>query len=133
MMLRCAKLHLWASASTGSGTGVEFKSHRFNHMGLTLRPLKAMLEFLCDDIENLTGIRQPRPSTAKAEVLFITPSADVSAEPASSPVWGTRCSLKTPDHPSILRFGRRPPVCSPTTSYKLNAKMYAEAKRLGVR
>ena len=53
-----------------------------NHMGLQPHTFKDNVDFLAEDIENLTGIKIDPPFNKKgAEVLFITPSADVFAEP----------------------------------------------------
>ena len=55
-----------------------------NHLGIQPHAFKDMLDFFCEDIEDITGIR-PEPSFNRkgAEILFITPSGDVFADPGT--------------------------------------------------
>jgi hypothetical protein len=42
------------------------------------------MEFMCDDIEEITGIKVNCPVNEKGhEVLFITPSGDIFADPGT--------------------------------------------------
>jgi Fe-S oxidoreductase len=55
-----------------------------NHLGIQPHAYKDMIDFFLDDIEEITGIR-PEPSFNRkgAEILFITPSGDVFADPGT--------------------------------------------------
>ena len=55
-----------------------------NHLGIQPHAFKDMIDFFCDDIEEITGIR-PDPSFNRkgAEILFVTPSGDVFADPGT--------------------------------------------------
>ncbi len=85
-----------------------------NHLGVPPHAFKDTLDFAVDEIEELTGIKVEASVNRKgAELLFITPSADYFA----SPHWYT-----------LMGY-----MHSADMAKKLNAKMYAEAKRLGVK
>ena len=110
-----------------------------NHMGLTPQAFKGNVEFLCDDIENLTGIRvNPSFNRKGAEVLFITPSADVFAEPGIFTCMGYLLLFETIGldytwSTYASEGGNFGLFTSNEMMKKLNGKMYAEAKRLGVK
>lgn len=110
-----------------------------NHMGLTPQAFKGNVEFLCDDIENLTGIRvNPSFNRKGAEVLFITPSADVFAEPGIFTCMGylllfEAIGLDYTWSTYASEGGNFGLFTSNEMMKKLNGKMYAEAKRLGVK
>lgn len=110
-----------------------------NHMGLTPQAFKGNIEFLCDDIENLTGIRvNPSFNRKGAEVLFITPSADVFAEPGIFTCMGylllfEAIGLDYTWSTYASEGGNFGLFTSNEMMKKLNGKMYAEAKRLGVK
>ncbi|MGC8719830.1 MAG: 4Fe-4S dicluster domain-containing protein, partial [Thermodesulforhabdaceae bacterium] len=55
-----------------------------NHLGIQPHAFRDMIEFFCDEIEGVTGIR-PEPSFNRkgAEILFVTPSGDVFADPGT--------------------------------------------------
>ena len=54
-----------------------------NHLGVQPHSMREIVEFLCDDIETITGIRVDPPWNEKGhEVIFITPSGDYFADPA---------------------------------------------------
>ena len=138
MMLR-ELLHLVGIGINWCMEPVANSNRTGNHMGLTPQAFKGNVEFLCEDIENLTGVKvNPTFNRKGAEVLFITPSADVFAEPGIFTcmgylllfeaigldyTWSTYASEGG-------NFGLFTPNEMMT---KLNGKMYAEAKRLGVR
>ena len=138
MMLR-ELLHLvgiginWAMepASNSNRTG--------NHMGLTPQAFKGNVEFLCDDIENLTGIRvNPTFNRKGAEVLFVTPSADVFAEPGIFTCMGylllfEAIGIDYTWSTYASEGGNFGLFTNNELMKKLNGKIYAEAKRLGVR
>ncbi|MBB5349179.1 (Fe-S)-binding protein [Desulfoprunum benzoelyticum] len=110
-----------------------------NHMGLQPHTYKDNVEFLADDIENLTGVRINPPFNKKgAEVLFITPSADVFAEPGLYTAMGylilfEAIGLDYTWSTYASEGGNFGLFTNNESMKKLNAKMYAEAKRLGVK
>ncbi|BDD88032.1 sulfate reduction electron transfer complex DsrMKJOP subunit DsrK [Desulfofustis limnaeus] len=110
-----------------------------NHMGLQPHTFKDNVEFLADDIENLTGVRiNPTFNRKGAEVLFITPSADVFAEPGLYTAMGylilfEHIGLDYTWSTYASEGGNFGLFTSNEAMKKLNAKMYAEAKRLGVK
>ena len=49
-----------------------------NHMGIQPHAYYDMMQFMCDDIEEITGVKVNCPVNEKGhEVLFITPSGDI--------------------------------------------------------
>jgi Fe-S oxidoreductase len=110
-----------------------------NHMGLQPHTYKDNVSFLCEDIENLTGIHIDPPFNRKgAEILFITPSADVFAEPGIYTAMGYlllfhHIGLDYTWSTYASEGGNFGLFTNNETMKKLNAKMYAEAKRLGVK
>jgi Fe-S oxidoreductase len=110
-----------------------------NHMGLQPHTFKDNVEFLVDDVENLTGIRPNISFNRKgAEILFITPSADVFAEPGLYTAMGymilfEAIGLDYTWSTYASEGGNFGLFTNNETMKKLNAKMYAEAKRLGVK
>ena len=53
-----------------------------NHLGIQPHAYKDMMDFLCDDIEEITGKRiRPNVNKKGCEILFITPSGDIFADP----------------------------------------------------
>ena len=111
-----------------------------NHMGLQPHTFKQNAEFLLDDIEETTGYRIKNLTFNRkgAEILFITPSADVFAEPGIYTFMGYMLLF---DHIGLdytmstyaSEGGNFGLFTNNETMKKLNAKMYAEAKRLGVK
>ncbi|NDY43140.1 (Fe-S)-binding protein [Dissulfurirhabdus thermomarina] len=110
-----------------------------NHMGLQPHTFKENIEYLCDDIEEYTGIRiTPSFNRKGAEVLFVTPSADVFAEPGIYTCMGY---LLLFEHIGLdytwstynSEGGNFGLFTSHEQMKKLNAKIYLEAKRLGVK
>ncbi|KGO33755.1 menaquinol oxidoreductase [Desulfobulbus sp. Tol-SR] len=110
-----------------------------NHMGLQPHTFKDNVDFLTDDIENLTGVRiTPTFNRKGAEVLFITPSADVFAEPGLYTAMGylilfEAIGLDYTWSTYASEGGNFGLFTNNEMMKKLNAKMYAEAKRLGVK
>jgi len=110
-----------------------------NHMGLQPHTFKDNVEFLVDDVENLTGVRPNVSFNRKgAEILFITPSADVFAEPGLYTAMGylalfEAIGLDYTWSTYASEGGNFGLFTNNETMKKLNAKMYAEAKRLGVK
>ncbi|MCL2458975.1 MAG: (Fe-S)-binding protein, partial [Desulfobulbus sp.] len=138
MMLR-ELLHLVGVGINWAMEPVSNSNRTGNHMGLTPQAFKGNVEFLCDDIENLTGIRvNPTFNRKGAEVLFITPSADVFAEPGIFTCMGylllfEAIGLDYTWSTYASEGGNFGLFTSNEMMKKLNGKMYAEAKRLGVR
>jgi len=110
-----------------------------NHMGLQPHTFKDNVEFLVDDVENLTGVRPNISFNRKgAEILFITPSADVFAEPGLYTAMGymilfEAIGLDYTWSTYASEGGNFGLFTNNETMKKLNAKMYAEAERLGVK
>ncbi len=110
-----------------------------NHMGLQPHTFKDNVDFLTEDVENLTGIKtEPTFNRKGAEVLFITPSADVFAEPGLYTAMGYlllfhEIGLDYTWSTYASEGGNFGLFTNNETMKKLNAKMYAEAKRLGVK
>ncbi len=114
-----------------------------NHLGILPHGLKDTLEFFAEDIEDVTGIEVDIPINQKgADILFATPSGDFLAEPGTftcmgymmlfhelkeryglTYTWSTYCS-------EAGNFGL---FTSKEAMKRLNAKIYTEAKRLGVK
>ena len=138
MMLR-ELLHLVGIGINWCMEPVSNSNRTGNHMGLTPQAFKGNVEFLCDDIENLTGVRvNPTFNRKGAEVLFITPSADVFAEPGIFTCMGylllfEAIGLDYTWSTYASEGGNFGLFTSNEMMKKLNGKMYAEAKRLGVR
>ncbi|OQX64018.1 MAG: menaquinol oxidoreductase [Desulfococcus sp. 4484_241] len=115
-----------------------------NHLGIQPHAYKDMLDFFVDDIEEFTGIKVDPPQLNKkgADILFITPSGDVFADPGTytcmgylmlfdylKKVYGLDITWST----YASEGGNFGFFTSHETMKRLNAKMYAEAKRLGVK
>ncbi|SDN58239.1 putative sulfite reductase-associated electron transfer protein DsrK [Desulfonauticus submarinus] len=114
-----------------------------NHLGIQPHAFKEMLEFFCDDIEDITGIR-PEPEFNKkgADILFITPSGDVFADPGTYTCMGylmlfhylkEEYGLEVTWSTYASEGGNFGFFTSHEMMKRLNAKMYLEAKRLGVK
>ncbi|MEN8135832.1 MAG: sulfate reduction electron transfer complex DsrMKJOP subunit DsrK [Thermodesulfobacteriota bacterium] len=111
-----------------------------NHLGLQPHTFKENAEYLIDDIEEVTGLRLNSLNFNRkgAEVLFIIPSADVFAEPGIYTFMGY---LLLFDHIGLdytistyaSEGGNFGSFTNNELMKKLNGKMYAEAKRLGVK
>ena len=110
-----------------------------NHMGLQPHTFKDNVDFLTDDVENLTGVKvNPTFNRKGAEVLFITPSADVFAEPGLYTAMGylilfEAIGLDYTWSTYASEGGNFGLFTNNETMKKLNAKMYAEAERLGAK
>ncbi len=110
-----------------------------NHLGVPPHAFKSTLEFAIEEVKELTGISVEAPIHKKgAEVLFIAPSADYFA----SPHWFTLLGYLMLFHEIGLDYtwsayasegGNFGFFHSTELAKKLNAKIYEEAKRLGVK
>jgi Fe-S oxidoreductase len=113
-----------------------------NHLGIQPHAFKDMLEFFVDDIEEVTGVRvNPSFNRKGAEILFITPSGDVFADPGTYTAMGYMIlfhylqdlGLDITWSTYASEGGNFGFFTSHETMKRLNAKMYYEAKRLGVK
>ncbi|MFO7715957.1 sulfate reduction electron transfer complex DsrMKJOP subunit DsrK [Desulfosarcina sp.] len=114
-----------------------------NHLGIQPHAFKDMLDFFVDDIEEITGVRVAPPYMEKgADILFITPSGDVFADPGTYTCMGYMILFHYLKEKYGLRItwstyasegGNFGFFTSHETMKRLNSKMYAEAKRLGVK
>ncbi|GAW91756.1 sulfate reduction electron transfer complex DsrMKJOP subunit DsrK, partial [Calderihabitans maritimus] len=110
-----------------------------NHLGIPPHAFKDMIEFCVDEIENLTGIKvEPTFNRKGAEVLFIAPSGDVFADPGTYTLMGYlmlfhEIGLDYTWSTYASEGGNFGLFTSHEMMKRLNAKMYAEAERLGVK
>ncbi len=113
-----------------------------NHLGIQPHAYKDMMDFFVDDIEDITGIRMnPSLNRKGAEILFITPSGDVFADPGTYTAMGyiilfhylESMGLDITWSTYASEGGNFGFFTSHEMAKRLNSKMYAEAKRLGVK
>ncbi len=110
-----------------------------NHLGLQPHGIKDMLDFFADDIEDRTGIRIEIPINKKgAEILFVTPSGDLFADPGTFTCMGYlmlfhEIGLDYTWSTYASEGGNFGLFTSHEMVKRLNAKIYAEARRLGVK
>jgi Fe-S oxidoreductase len=114
-----------------------------NHLGIQPHAFKEMLEFFVDEIEGITDINvEPSFNRKGAEILFITPSGDVFADPGTYTCMGYMMLFKylkdkygfdVTWSTYASEGGNFGFFTSHETMKRLNSKMYAEAKRLGVK
>jgi len=110
-----------------------------NHLGIQPHAFKDMIEFFVDEIEAVTGVRiEPTFNRKGAEILFVTPSGDVFADPGTYTLMGYlmlfhELGLDYTWSTYASEGGNFGFFTSHEMMKRLNAKMYAEAKRLGVK
>lgn len=110
-----------------------------NHLGLRPHTFKENIEYLVEDIEEYVGVKiEPTFNRKGAEVLFITPSGDVFAEPGIYTLMGylmlfEHIGLDYTWSTYASEGGNFGLFTSHEMMKRLNAKMYAEAERLGVK
>lgn len=110
-----------------------------NHLGLEPHTIKSSIEFFLDDIETITGIRiEPSFNRKGAEILFVTPSGDLFADPGTYTAMGYlmlfhEIGLDYTWSTYASEGGNFGFFTSNEMAKRLNAKIYAEAKRLGVK
>jgi Fe-S oxidoreductase len=113
--------------------------HNGNHLGIQPHAFKDMIEFFVDEIEAVNGIRiEPTFNRKGAEILFITPSGDVFADPGTYTLMGYlmlfhEIGLDYTWSTYASEGGNFGMFTSHEMMKRLNSKMYAEAKRLGVK
>ena len=110
-----------------------------NHLGIQPHALKDIFDDLADDVQTATGVKIDVPINKKgADILFVTPSGDFFAEPGIFTCMG----YMTLFHELGLNYtwstyasesGNFGLFTSAEMIKRLNAKIYAEAKRLGVK
>jgi Fe-S oxidoreductase len=110
-----------------------------NHLGIQPHGFKDSIDFAVDELEEITGVRVETPINRKgAEILVVMPSADYFA----SPHYYTLLGYLTLFHEIGLDYtfsafasegGNFGLFSSHEMIKRLNAKVYAEAKRLGVK
>jgi len=110
-----------------------------NHLGLEPHAITGNIEMMCDDIEDITGIRvEPTFNRKGAEILFVTPSGDLMGEPGIYTCMGYlmlfhELGLDYTWSTYASEGGNFGFFTSNEMAKRLNAKIYAEAKRLGVK
>jgi len=113
--------------------------HNGNHLGIQPHAFKDMIEFFVEEIEAVNGVRvEPTFNRKGAEILFITPSGDVFADPGTYTLMGYlmlfhEIGLDYTWSTYASEGGNFGLFTSHEMMKRLNAKMYAEAKRLGVK
>lgn len=110
-----------------------------NHLGIPPHTFKEIVDFMVEDIEELTGIAIDPPMNKKgAEILFVTPSGDYFADPGTYTFMGYlmlfhELGLDYTMSTYASEGGNFGLFTSAEAMKRLNAKIYAEAKRLGVK
>ncbi len=110
-----------------------------NHLGIEPHTFKQVVESLVDDIEEITGITvNPTFNRKGAEILFITPSGDVFGDPGVYTMMGYmllfhHIGLDYTISTYASEGGNFGSFANQEMMKKLNAKMYIEAERLGVK
>jgi Fe-S oxidoreductase len=110
-----------------------------NHLGIQPHGFKDSIDFAVDELEEITGIRVEAPINKKgAEVLLVVPSADYFGSPHYFTLLGYLMVL----HEAGVDYtfsayasegGNFGLFSSNEVMKRLNAKIYAEARRLGVK
>jgi Fe-S oxidoreductase len=110
-----------------------------NHLGVQPHGFKDSMDFAVEDLEEILGIKVEAPVNRKgAEILFVVPSADYFA----SPHYYTLLGYMALFHEIGLDYtfsafasegGNFGLFTSHEMIKRLNAKVYAEARRLGVK
>ncbi len=110
-----------------------------NHLGIQPHGIVDSFDMINDDIEDITGVRLDLSYNRKgAEILYVPPSGDVFATPGTYSLMGQLMLFHEMGLDYTLstynseggNFGL---FTSNEMMKRLNAKIYAEAKRLGVK
>jgi len=110
-----------------------------NHLGLEPHTITSSIEFFLDDIKDITGITiEPTFNRKGAEILFVTPSGDLFANPGTYTAMGYlmlfhELGLDYTWSTYASEGGNFGFFTSNEMAKRLNSKIYAEAKRLGVK
>jgi Fe-S oxidoreductase len=118
---------------------IDFCYRTGNHMGIQPHAMKEIIEFFVDEIETYTGVRvEPSFNRKGAEILFVTPSGDLFGDPGTYTCMGYmilfhELGLDVTWSTYASEGGNFGLFTSNEVMKRLNAKMYTEAKRLGVK
>ena len=110
-----------------------------NHLGLEPHTIVGNLEYMLDDIETVTGKKiKPTFNRKGAEILFVTPSGDLFADPGTYTAMGylmlfEELGLDYTRSTYASEGGNFGFFTTNELAKRLNSKIYAEAKRLGVK
>jgi len=110
-----------------------------NHLGIQPHTFKDNIEFLCEELEETTGVKiTPSINRKGAEILFIIPSADYFADPGIYTFMGylllfEHIGLDYTLSAYASEGGNFGLFTSHETIKRLNYKIYAEARRLGAK
>lgn len=110
-----------------------------NHLGLEPHAIMNSIEGMIDDIETVTGVRvNPSFNRKGAEILFVTPSGDLFADPGTFTCMGYlalfhELGIDYTWSTYASEGGNFGFFTSNDMAKRLNSKIYAEAKRLGVK
>ncbi len=110
-----------------------------NHLGVQPHGFKDCIDFAVDELEEITGVRVEAPINKKgAEVLFVVPSADYFGTPHYYTLLGYlmlfhEIGLDYTFSAYASEGGNFGLFSSHEILKRLNAKIYAEARRLGVK
>lgn len=110
-----------------------------NHLGLEPHTIKSNIEFMVEDIETVTGIKiEPTFNRKGAEILFVTPSGDLFGDPGNYTAMGYmmlfhELGLDYTWSTYASEGGNFGFFTSNEMAKRLHYKIYAEAKRLGVK
>jgi len=110
-----------------------------NHLGLEPHTIVSNLEYMLDDIETITGKKiKPSFNRKGAEILFVTPSGDLFADPGTYTAMGylmlfEELGLDYTWSTYASEGGNFGYFTTNELAKRLNSKIYAEAKRLGVK
>ncbi len=110
-----------------------------NHLGIQPHGFADSIEFAVDELEEITGIKVNAPMNRKgAEILFVAPSADYFASPHYYTLLGYlllfhEIGLDYTWSSFASEGGNFGLFHSSDMMKRLNAKVYMEAKRLGVK
>jgi len=110
-----------------------------NHLGLEPHTIIGNLEYMLDDIETVSGIKiKPSFNRKGAEILFVAPSGDLFADPGTYTAMGylmlfQELGLDYTWSTYASEGGNFGFFTSNEMAKRLNSKIYAEAKRLGVK
>ena len=110
-----------------------------SHIGAPPQAMKDMIDFFAEENERVTGISTPITYNRKgAEILFVAPSGDYFADPGTYTFMGylllfTYLDLDWTLSTYAAEGGNFGFFMSHEMGKRLNAKIYHEAKRLGVK
>ncbi len=110
-----------------------------NHVGLEPQTILSNIDFMMDDLEEITGKRiEPRFNKKGAEILFVAPSGDLFGDPGIYTCMGylmlfEQLGLDYTMSTYASEGGNFGFFTSNEMAKRLNAKIYAEARRLGVK